>query len=334
SRSKSNWCSTEFLILRDAQFHKKLSSYGSEFLASAFQISLDGVSLDRLNVSWLRHTIGIIQSEPVIFDGSIEQNIRLGDPNMSDDQMRILCRNANAHNFILDLPEGYNTQVGEGGMKLSIDQKVRIAIARSMARNPKVLIIDQTAAVAYGQNEGVVNEALKRVPQPEDAKQFLSVPRSESVSNTDKWRWRLVRSLMSMPSSEKELEELKSISQPSREAMLSGARLDAVYFTLLGIFAAAFTFAGCFLFGWTSESLTARLRLQFFVHVLKQDGGYFDSPEHTPEKLIAYLSNDVPKIRVGVDRNLNTKDPTFLVLFNFFRLLVMNKLKKSFTAFC
>uniref|UniRef100_A0A0M3IX78 ABC transmembrane type-1 domain-containing protein n=1 Tax=Ascaris lumbricoides TaxID=6252 RepID=A0A0M3IX78_ASCLU len=94
----------------------------------------------------------------------------------------------------------------------------------------------------------------------------------------------------------------KSISQPSRTAMLDGARLDAIFFTILGIFAGAFIFAGCFLFGWTGESITARLRQQLFTHIIYQDGAYFDSPEHTTQKLIEHLSSDVPKIRVAIDQ--------------------------------
>uniref|UniRef100_A0A914S6I7 ABC transmembrane type-1 domain-containing protein n=1 Tax=Parascaris equorum TaxID=6256 RepID=A0A914S6I7_PAREQ len=95
----------------DIEFTRLCYHYSVGKHKRPLEISLDGVSLERLNASWLRHMIGIIPSEPVIFDGTIEQNIHLGNSDLSDDAMRLFCRDANAHNFIVDLPEVYTSLI-------------------------------------------------------------------------------------------------------------------------------------------------------------------------------------------------------------------------------
>ena len=101
-------------------------------------VLLDGVDLKTLRVSWLRQQIGLVSQEPVLFSGSISDNIKYGKDGASQADVEAAARMANAHDFISAFADGYNTQVGEKGVQLSGGQKQRVAIARAIIRDPKV----------------------------------------------------------------------------------------------------------------------------------------------------------------------------------------------------
>lgn len=102
------------------------------------QILIDGVPLSEMDPSWIRQQIGYINQEPVLFAASIADNIRYGNPDASDEEVRAAARKANAETFIEAFPDGYDTMVGERGTSLSGGQKQRVAIARAILKNPKV----------------------------------------------------------------------------------------------------------------------------------------------------------------------------------------------------
>ena len=101
-------------------------------------VLLDGTDLKTLRVSWLRQQIGLVSQEPVLFSGSISDNIKYGKDGASQAEVEAAARMANAHDFISAFADGYNTQVGEKGVQLSGGQKQRVAIARAIIRDPKV----------------------------------------------------------------------------------------------------------------------------------------------------------------------------------------------------
>lgn len=86
-------------------------------------ISIDGQNISDLNVNWLRSIIGVVSQEPVLFAATIAENIRLGNPNLTDQQMEQICHVANAHEFISKFQKGYSTRIGDGGIQLSGGQK-------------------------------------------------------------------------------------------------------------------------------------------------------------------------------------------------------------------
>ena len=131
-------------------------------LHSLLQITLDGRDIRSLNLKWLRSNIGIVSQEPVLFDTTIIENIRFGKENVTMAQIETAAKNANAHDFISQLPDGYNTHVGEGGTQLSGGQKQRIAIARALVKNPKILLLDEATSALDTESEKTVQDALDK----------------------------------------------------------------------------------------------------------------------------------------------------------------------------
>ncbi|XP_035825122.1 ATP-dependent translocase ABCB1 [Aplysia californica] len=127
-------------------------------------VFLDKHNVKELNVQWLRRQIGLVSQEPILFDTSIEENIAYGDNSrkVSMDEIIRAAREANIHNFIEALPQGYNTNVGSKGTQLSGGQKQRIAIARALVRNPKILLLDEATSALDTDSEKIVQEALDK----------------------------------------------------------------------------------------------------------------------------------------------------------------------------
>ena len=121
-----------------------------------------GRDVRALNTRWLRQHIGVVSQEPVLFDTTIARNIMYGKEDATEEEMIQAAKDANAHNFISELPDGYNTLVGEAGTQLSGGQKQRIAIARALVRDPKILLLDEATSALDTESESIVQEALDR----------------------------------------------------------------------------------------------------------------------------------------------------------------------------
>ncbi|MCU0927561.1 MAG: ABC transporter transmembrane domain-containing protein, partial [Hydrogenophaga sp.] len=124
-------------------------------------IALDGVPIQRLSLHDLRNRIGIVPQDPLIFSSSAMENIRYGRPGASDDEVRHAAQAAFADEFIAELPEGYDTFLGERGVRLSGGQRQRIAIARAMLKNPPLLLLDEATSALDVQSERMVQAALE-----------------------------------------------------------------------------------------------------------------------------------------------------------------------------
>ncbi|GJM97844.1 hypothetical protein PR202_ga14800 [Eleusine coracana subsp. coracana] len=130
---------------------------------SAGLVSLDGVDIRRLKLNWLRAQMGLVSQEPALFAMSIRENILFGKEDATAEEVVAAARAANAHNFISQLPQGYDTQVGERGIQMSGGQKQRIAIARAILRSPRILLLDEATSALDTESERVVQQALDAV---------------------------------------------------------------------------------------------------------------------------------------------------------------------------
>ncbi|KAJ8288106.1 hypothetical protein COCON_G00007650 [Conger conger] len=129
---------------------------------AAGHVYLDGQDTKKLNLAWLRSQVGLVSQEPILFDCTIAENIQYGDNSrvISLDEIEDAAKKANIHDFILSLPEKYNTRVGDKGTQLSGGQKQRIAIARALVRQPKVLLLDEATSALDTESEKIVQKAL------------------------------------------------------------------------------------------------------------------------------------------------------------------------------
>ncbi|XP_060871148.1 ATP-dependent translocase ABCB1-like [Metopolophium dirhodum] len=147
------------------------------------QVLLDDFDLKYLNLHWLRQNIGVVSQEPVLFNVSIAENIRYGQTDSTRQDIIAAAMSANAHSFIIKLPKGYDTLVGDKGSQLSGGQKQRIAIARALVKDPKILLLDEATSVLDAQSEGIVQEALDKAQQ--DRSTIIIAHRLSTIRNVD-----------------------------------------------------------------------------------------------------------------------------------------------------
>jgi ATP-binding cassette subfamily B protein len=124
------------------------------------QILIDGRDIRTLTMESVRKNIGIVQQDVFLFSGSIKDNIRYGSLDATDEEIIEASKNANMHDFVMSLPDGYDTEIGERGIKLSGGQKQRISIARVFLKNPAILILDEATSALDNTTEVLIQRAL------------------------------------------------------------------------------------------------------------------------------------------------------------------------------
>ncbi|MEZ2303946.1 MAG: ABC transporter ATP-binding protein [Microcoleus sp.] len=150
----------------------------------AGEILIDGINIQDVTLNTLRRQIGIVPQETILFSGTIAQNIAFGRSYYELKDVEKAAQIANAHQFISDFPDGYQTWVGERGVNLSGGQKQRIAIARAVLLNPRILILDEATSALDSESEALVQEALERLMQ--DRTVFIIAHRLATVRKADR----------------------------------------------------------------------------------------------------------------------------------------------------
>lgn len=125
------------------------------------EVLLDGVNVKDIRIDTLRRNVGIVQQDVYLFAGTVLENIRYGKPDASDEEIIEAAKNVNAHEFIMKLPNGYTTDIGQRGVKLSGGQKQRLSIARVFLKNPAVLIFDEATSALDNESEKIIQDSLE-----------------------------------------------------------------------------------------------------------------------------------------------------------------------------
>lgn len=147
-------------------------------------IKIDGYSVKEVTMDSLREQVGIVPQETMLFNGSVYDNILYGRLDATKEEIEVAAKAANAHDFIMQLTDGYETKLGDRGVNLSGGQRQRIAIARAILKNPRILILDEATSALDTESERVVQEALDRLLVGRTA--FVIAHRLSTVKNADK----------------------------------------------------------------------------------------------------------------------------------------------------
>lgn len=148
------------------------------------RILLDGIDIRNFKVRSLRDNIGMVMQDSILFSDSVRANILLGKPEATDKEVYEAASAANAHDFILQLPSGYETKVGERGVKLSGGQKQRVSIARVFLKNPPILVLDEATSALDLESEHLIQEALEKLSK--DRTTFIIAHRLSTITHADK----------------------------------------------------------------------------------------------------------------------------------------------------
>ena len=145
---------------------------------------MDGVAIDRLDPQDLRRCFAQVAQSPALFVGSVEDNIRYGNPGASFEQVQAAARIAHAHEFILDMTDGYQTRLGEGGSGLSGGQRQRLAIARALLVDAPILLLDEATSALDAQSEHLIQQALPELMKGRTT--LVIAHRLATVQNADR----------------------------------------------------------------------------------------------------------------------------------------------------
>lgn len=153
------------------------------YVPSEGRVLVDGIDTQRADVAWLRQQIGVVLQENFLFSRSIRDNIALSDPSVSDEKIIESAKQAGAHEFIIDLPDGYNTVLAEQGGGLSGGQKQRIAIARALITDPKILIFDEATSALDYESEALIQSNMREIVKGRTV--FIIAHRLSTVRDSD-----------------------------------------------------------------------------------------------------------------------------------------------------
>ena len=151
--------------------------------ATQGQVLIDGVDVRKYDLTALREMIGVVLQKNVLFSGTIKENIRWGKKDATDEEIVAACQAAQAHDFVLAQPKGYDTDLSQGGLNLSGGQKQRLCIARAMIKHPKILILDDSTSAVDTATEAKIRESFYK--DFKDTTVFIIAQRVSSVQAAD-----------------------------------------------------------------------------------------------------------------------------------------------------
>ncbi|CAF3775981.1 unnamed protein product [Rotaria sp. Silwood1] len=301
---------------------------------SSGSILIDGKQINEYNLKWLRQHIGVVSQEPVLFHTTIRQNILLGHDSATDEEIHQAAKMANAHAFIMALPDKYETKIGERGATLSGGQKQRIAIARALIRDPKILLLDEATSALDNESENIVQEALDRAAQSRTtlviahrlstiryADKIIVMQKGEIVEEGDHETLMQIEGVyygLVQQQSLRQAEEEEEFEQEKAAEMLLCNQASSNYFDIRAnhgstivsispsILSLLYRSRNCtvseednesYLFACSGEILTKRLRSKAFRAILRQEPAYFDQAKHSTGALCTRLATEASAVQ-------------------------------------
>ncbi|CAF4420496.1 unnamed protein product [Rotaria sp. Silwood2] len=248
---------------------------------SSGQIRISGQQLTDYNVQQLRQSIGVVNQEPILFGISIYENIRFGKVNATRAEIEQAARDANAHNFIMQLPNKYETLAGERGIQLSGGEKQRIALARALVKQPKFLLLDEATSALDNISERLVQEALDRACKGRTT--IVIAHRLTTIQNAHQIYLLDNGSVI-------EQGTHKTLMAKQGACVLNGAA-QPMFAVLLAktVDYTAFAISG--------SQLTQRIRSKAFACLLRQEVAYFDRSDNNSGAIYNRLSSDASAIQ-------------------------------------
>ncbi|CAF4619274.1 unnamed protein product, partial [Rotaria sp. Silwood2] len=257
---------------------------------SSGRIMIDGRPITDYNVKQLRQNIGVVSQEPILFGTSIYENIRFGKVNATQAEIEQATREANAHNFIMQLPDKYETLVGERGIQLSGGEKQRIALSRALVKQPTFLLLDEATSALDNVNEKIVQEALDRACKGRttiviahrlttiqnahhiyvlDNGSVIEQGTHETLMAKEGGKYQSMVKCQQMERINDDQDDMMSIQKATEEdeKSISGSKL------------------------------TQRIRSKAFACLLRQEVTYFDRPENSSGAICARLSSDASAVQ-------------------------------------
>lgn len=190
------------MVLRDIDFHINagetvaivgMSGGGKSTMISLLPrfydvtkgaIKIDGINIEDADVTSLRQQIGLVLQDTILFSDTVRENILMGNPDASEEAMIAAAKAANAHDFIMSLPDGYDTTVGERGVKLSGGQKQRVAIARVFLKNPPILVLDEATSALDLESEALIQDSVEKLAH--DRTTIMIAHRLSTITHADR----------------------------------------------------------------------------------------------------------------------------------------------------
>ncbi|CAF3269133.1 unnamed protein product [Rotaria sp. Silwood2] len=257
---------------------------------SSGQITINGQPITDYNVKHLRENVGVVSQEPILFDMTIYENIRFGRVKATREEIEQAAREANAHNFIMQLPDKYETPVGERGVQLSGGEKQRIALARALVKQPTFLLLDEATSALDNVSEKIVQEALDRACNGRTtiviAHRLTTIQNAHQIYVLDKG------SVVEQGTH----EALMAIEGGKYQLMVKRQQMEKIYDDqddMMSIQKATEEDENSI----PGSKLTQRIRSKAFACLLRQEVAYFDRRENSSGAICTRLSSDASAIQ-------------------------------------
>ncbi|CAF4005725.1 unnamed protein product [Rotaria sordida] len=300
---------------------------------SSGQIMINGRPITDYNIKQLRQNIGVVSQEPILFDMSIYENIRFGKVNATREEIEQAAREANAHHFIMQLPNKYETLVGERGIQLSGGEKQRVALARALVKQPSFLLLDEATSALDNVSEKIVQEALDQACKGRTtiviAHRLTTIRKADQIYVLDngsvieqgthetlmardggKYQAMVKRQQIESIDDDKDnmMSMQKAIEDDEKSTCMAfnycsnsernrQVLISSLIFLLLGVIVLILRFFQYTAFAIAGSKLMQRIRSKAFACLLRQEVAYFDRPENSSGAICTRLSSDASAIQ-------------------------------------